>query len=405
MSYTPDAYTMTASLVCVFVVLSVCIAQAHSTASSEDALCVDSIHSSGTIVYSNANYSFSLNSDSSVHEIPNDTVVVLFTITVPPGDKENETKTFLYQGSKGNFMYYVTPELADMMTFYTLQLALRTQHISLDVCTFNTCEGKSMEMLLSEGFSMKNEGSLRSLPTYQHNLIWMAAFMVLGIMSATVAFGVLVPILDYITDRAIPFQHWIRWSQVLTTVNRLSLGWFQLYFSYILSCMILHYIEVRHFLSWRLEKGYIISPFTCNAFFLFMTLWLSFRVGRYLRKNSYSMVLLTAAIYHSPFLLFALVDDFSRVASSIVIQATSWICLYTLFPLDLQHYRVALRRKRYVYLCLAVFINIMIPGRYILTTIGTSYARFLASPSEILLFVVLVSFSIMCTFCFLLLGF
>lgn len=236
-SKTVGAYTMTSSLVHVLLLFAACIAHAHSTASSVEELCVESISSSGTIVYSSTNNTFSHTRDNWVQEIPNDTVVVLFTINAPPGDKGNETKIFLYQVSKGNLIYYLTPKLIDLMTFYAMQLVLRTQHILLDVHTFNTCEGKSWEKLLAEGFPMNKEGSLRSLQADQRCLIWMAALIMVGILSTTIGCGVFIPLLDYITDRATRSQHYTNSSQVLTTMNWLNLGFIFLYFTYTVSCI------------------------------------------------------------------------------------------------------------------------------------------------------------------------
>lgn len=136
-----------------------------------------------------------------------------------------------------------------------------------------------------------------------------------------------------------------------------------------------------------------------------MTLCSSFLVCLCLTsKNTSSIVLLTAAIYHSSFLLFGLVDDFSRVASSILIQATMITCMYTLIPTAYQYYRVAVRTQRYVNFWFAVLLNITVPFLYILTTIGTKYTRYLSSATELWLFVVLVLPTFTCTLCVLLLS-
>ena len=164
-------------------------------------VCVESIDiNSGSILYLDGNEdSFTQDVAHFMDEISTETMVVLFTITVPSSENGNESRK--YELSKTHLCYYASPELVDLMTFNALKLVDRTLQISLDVRTFTTCGNKSWEKIFHDAFALNEEdGFVRLLQesnqTYRDEAIssGLLVYMSLSVTALFATFVVILPI-------------------------------------------------------------------------------------------------------------------------------------------------------------------------------------------------------------------
>ena len=99
--------------------LSACSLQAQAVLSSERDFCVHSINMNfGTIVYFDESH---LKQDIQYFDgINTEAVMVILALTLPSTDDVEGTR--VYQVSKTRLCYYVSPQLLDLMSFYSLKL-------------------------------------------------------------------------------------------------------------------------------------------------------------------------------------------------------------------------------------------------------------------------------------------
>ena len=399
-------------------VLSTCILHANSASLSESDACVSSIDiNSRTVTYSDLrNNALSQDTDHFYDDISTETVIVLFTIIMP--SRKNGKESRLYQVSKTNLCYHFSPHLVDLMSFKALNLVERTRQMSLDVSTFTTCTNQSWEKLLQEAFRLEKEGSVRLLHAnnqtsyYSHFITsGLLLFMSLGLICifAVDVFDLVVPTLVAFArsfwskqeDQSLPSAV----IRVLATMNSLNVGFYTLYFAYILFHLCLYYTNLDG-ISEQFENDHKVSPFTTNAVFLVFTEFMSFLFGLYSRRvcerfsisTACSTALATAVLYHFAFFLVVLIEDFLTAFTSLLTLTTVLVCAYTLVPAVVQ-YRVVKFGNFYM----LIYLSAVVPFLYGVTILGAKdlfNAGYVYIATKFWFAVVLFLTTVTWTFCF-----
>ena len=387
--------------VLLLLLLSSCILLAHVDLSSASDVCLESIDmKSGIIVYSDAN--------NDAQDIANlvdiETLIVLLKITVPSSENgTNESRW--YQVSDTGLCYYLSPELLDLMTFNALKLTERIQKISLDVRTFSTCANKPWEKVLHDAFSLNEYGFARLLQTKKQTIYkvivgsGVLVFMSLAFTSFIIVYVFVVPVQGAITASQ-------NLNQMLPIVNALSPVVYWCYLSYTTYHTTFFYLNLAS-TSEPFIEDYILS-FTVNAIVLpFYTVsWAILSALIYFQGTLWdristgcSTALMAAAVYHVTFLLLALVEDFATALSSILIQTTALVFLYTLIPTALRFYWINSTRKvcslpliPVVYLLLYFSgKDVLYTGQYVATGFWLAVVLFMTSLTWTFCFFELVS--------------
>ena len=287
------------------------------------------------------------------NQVLKETVVTLINITEPYGEKENDSRVYIHQVGRIFWASSVSPELMDLMTFNVLHLVKRTQQISLDVRTFNTCGNSSWETLLLDAFAPDNgHGFVTSFQSnYQtfYSLVLssgLPVFALLGMSSMVLVFSVIVNITSP-NDPPADNSHRRpgSLSLILATTTSMDVVFFALYVAYIVFGAISYYTNLDGLSSLFLNR-HVLSPFSSNALSLvslavfspIASMLLMIKESRGTSPwtricTACTTTMTTVLVYHSPFILAMLIEDFLSAFTFLLIRTTVFSSAYMVAPL------------------------------------------------------------------------